>query len=130
MFDQHMICENTLTNVLKGGDVVGFSFGARLPYYRGLGLSMIEDVAVTADGESVPRDAISITLRGRTWTLDEMTHEQRDRWNFGEVAIVSVRRAGGLTPGEHKLGLAERLRISYLPFVPTTRSEKTLTLAA
>ena len=47
MFDQHMICEDMLANITDNGEVVGYTFGARLPYYRGLGLSMIEDVAVT-----------------------------------------------------------------------------------
>ena len=40
MFDQHMICEDTMANVAENGAAIGFSFGARLPYYRGLGLSM------------------------------------------------------------------------------------------
>ena len=35
-----------------------------------------------------------------------------------------------LTPGEHQIGFAVRMRVSYLPFVPTTRDSKTLALAA
>ena len=130
MFDQHMICEDTVANVAENGAAIGFSFGARLPYYRGLGLSMVEDVAVTLDGEAIPREAMRLTLRGRTWTLDEMENEHGDRWNFGEVATVTVLKDGGLSAGEHRLELAERMRISYLPFVPTTRCVKTISLAA
>ncbi len=91
---------------------------------------MVEDVAVTLDGEAIPREAVRLTLRGRTWTLDEMENEHGDRWNFGEVATVTVLKDGGLSAGEHRLELAERMRISYLRFVPTTRCVKTISLAA
>ena len=123
MFDNKMIVPDSLENV-DGG----FAFQARLPYYRGLGLSMVEDVAVTVDGEAVPREAVMLELRGRRWTLDEMETEYGDRWNFGEKARVIVRRDQPLAPGTHRIELAERLRISYLPMVPTTRAAKDLTI--
>ncbi|MFE8585324.1 DUF6379 domain-containing protein [Sphingomonas sp. NCPPB 2930] len=123
MFDNKMIVEDSL----KATDT-GFTIEARLPYYRGLGLSMIENVAVSVDGEAVRREDITVSLRGRTWTLDEMETEYGDRWNFGEKALVGVKRAGGLAPGEHRIELAETMRISYLPFVPTTKDSKTLML--
>jgi len=123
MFDDKMIVADSLENV-DGG----FAFKARLPYYRGLGLSMVEDVAVTVDGEAVPRHAVLLELRGRRWTLDQMETEYGDRWNFGEKARVIVRRDQPLAPGKHRIELAERLRISYLPFVPTTKDAKDLTI--
>jgi hypothetical protein len=123
MFDNKMIVPDTLENVAEG-----FAFEARLPYYRGLGLSMVEDVAVTVDGEAVPRENVSLELRGRRWTLDEMETEYGDRWNFGEKARVIVRRDVPLSAGVHQVELAERLRISYLPFVPTTRDTKEMTV--
>ncbi|MBL8549021.1 MAG: hypothetical protein JNJ73_03475 [Hyphomonadaceae bacterium] len=130
MFDNKMICEDTLENVVERGKAVGFSFLARLPYYRGLGLSMVEDIAVMVDGEAMPRESVRFSVRGRTWTLDQMETEYGDRWNFGEKAKITVLKAGGLKPGKHKIGLAERLRISYLPFVPTTKDLKELNVAA
>ena len=90
MFDNKMIVEDSL----KATDT-GFSIEARLPYYRGLGLSMIENVAISINGEAVPREDITLSLRGRTWTLDEMESEYGDRWNFGEKALVGVKRASG-----------------------------------
>ena len=126
MFDHHIICDDGFRNVEKDGAVIGFTLLARLPYYRGLGLSMIEDIAVTVDGEKMPRDSIRFSVRGRSWTLDEMETEYGDRWNFGEKAEVTVLHPGGLTPGKHKIQLAERMRISYLPFVPTTSTIKEL----
>jgi len=130
MFDQLMLCDEGFENVVENGETVGFALTARLPYYRGLGLSMIEDVAVTVDGEAIPREAIRVTLRGRTWALADMESEYGDRWNFGEKARVTALKPGGLAPGRHRVEIAERLRISYLPFVPTTRCTKELELAA
>jgi len=121
MFDNKIVCHEGLQNEIENGEVVGFSFLARLPYYRGLGLSMIEDLAVTVDGEAFPRESIRFSVRGRSWTLDQMETEYGDRWNFGEKARITVNKPGGLSKGKHNIEIAERMRISYLPFVPTTK---------
>lgn len=123
MFDDKIIVPDTLEN-LTGGE--GFSLQARLPYYRGLGLSMVEDIAVTVDGEAYPRGAIRFSVRGNSWTLDEMETEYGDRWNFGEKACVSVMSSGGLRSGDHEITVAIRMRVSYLPFVPTTTCKKSM----
>ncbi len=129
MLDHYMICTDGFKSIWDNGQKVGFEMGARLPYYRGLGLSMVEDIAVTVDGEAVPRENIAFSVRGKSWTLQEMETEFEERWEMGEVATLKVRRAGGLTPGKHKIELAERLRISYLPFTPVTKDTKELTLS-
>jgi hypothetical protein len=130
MFDKMMLCDEGFENVVENGETIGFSLLARLPYYRGLGLSMIEDIGLTIDGEPVAREDIRFSVRGRSWTLDEMETVYDDRWNFGEKAQVIVLRAGGLTPGAHKVEIAVRMRVSYLPFVPTTKTGRELQLAA
>lgn len=128
MFDQHMLLEDGFENVVSNGETTGFALKARLPYYRGLGLSMIEEIGISIDGVAVPRDAIRLELRERSWTLDEMTQEHGDRWNFGEIGRLVVAQSGGLAAGSHRVELSERLRISYLPFVPTTKYAKNLEL--
>lgn len=116
MMDKHMICTDGFENVVENGQATGFALLARLPYYRGLGLSMVEDVAVTVDGEKVPRDRVLVTVSTGTFTLDRMETEFDARWEFGEVATVTVLKDGGLSAGEHKLELMEQLRVSYMPF--------------
>lgn len=124
MMDKLMIVDGSFESV-DGG----FAFLGRLPYYRGLGLSMIEDIQVTIDGEVIPRDNVRFSVRGKTYTLDEMETVYDDRWNFGEKALIAVLN-GGVTPGTHKLEMAVRYRVSYLPFVPTTKCVKEVALAA
>lgn len=129
MFDKYIICEKDLCHVLESGTVVGFQFNARLPYYRGLGISMIEDLIVTVDAERYLRDAIRVTLHGNTYTLDEMEVEYEDRWEFGEEGIVSVLTSGGLKTGLHKIEMEVILRVSYLPFLLTGSDNKVLALS-
>ena len=69
-------------------------------------------------------------MRGKTYTLDQMETVYDDRWNFGEKARIIALRPGGLAPGKHKIEFAVRMRVSYLPFVPTTKCVKELALAA
>ena len=128
MFDNKIIVPDSLERLTAADGMEGFAVLARLPYYRGLGLSMVEDIAVTVDGEPISRQNIRFSVRGRSWTLDEMESEYGDRWNFGEKARILVKKAGGLNAGEHEVDVAVRMRISYLPMVPTTRDRKRLTL--
>ena len=126
MFDNKIIVPDSLERLTAADGAEGFAVLARLPYYRGLGLSMVEDIGVTVDGEKVARENIRFSVRGRSWTLAEMETEYGDRWNFGEKARVIVKRPGGLKAGEHDVEVAVRMRISYLPMVPTTRDKKRL----
>ena len=130
MMDNKMICTDLFENVQENGETVGFAFLGRLPYYRGLGLSMVEDIQVSVDGEKVAREDIRFSVRGKTYTLDQMETVYDDRWNFGEKARITVMRPGGLEPGPHRIEFAVRMRVSYLPFVPTTKDAKELALAA
>lgn len=129
MFEKYMICEHGFQNVVESGEIVGFQFKARLPYYRGLGISMVEDLAVTVDSERFPREALRVTLHGNTYTMDAMEQEYEDRWEFGEEGIVTVQKPGGLSHGLHRIEMADTLRISYLPFLLTGTDTKVLELA-
>lgn len=130
MMDNKMIVEGSLENYVEGGQVKGFQFLGRLPYYRGLGLSMIEDIQVEADGQMISRENIRFSVRGKTYTLDEMEQVYDNRWNFSEKATIIALKDGGLGAGDHKVTFAVRFRVSYLPFVPTTKDTKELALAA
>jgi hypothetical protein len=131
MFDKYMICEDGFKNIADKGNVTGFQFGARLPYYRGLGLSMVDDISVAVDGVPVPRDHIMLTVSGKTYRLEQLeSASEEERWEMGDIATLTVRQSGGLPPGAHKLELVETLRISYLPFPSVTKDTKILQLAA
>lgn len=119
MFDRYIVVDDSLRNRTVNGEIVGFEFDARCGYYRRLILSMVEDLAVTVDGEAVAPADVSLELRGVERPLAELPGEFVEAWEFGEIATVIVRRPGGLGAGEHEIGLREQLRISYLPFPHT-----------
>jgi hypothetical protein len=129
MFDRYMICERTVRNVTQNSRVVGFEFGVRIAYYRGLGLSMVEDLDVTVDGERIPRQQLRFSVAGRSFTLDEMETEYEVRWEFGDIATVTVLKEGGLSAGPHKLEFTEQLRIAYMPFPLSGKDSKTVAIA-
>lgn len=131
MFDSYIIDEASVRNVTEGGEVVGFSFGTRISYYRGLGVSMIEPFEVRIDGgEIVPPEALRFTIGDRTWTWPELETDYESRWEMIEPATLTVLVPGGLAPGEHTLEVSECLRISYLPFSPSrTTITKTVSVA-
>ncbi|WP_322401062.1 C-glycoside deglycosidase beta subunit domain-containing protein [Massilia luteola] len=126
MYDKHIIYPDSLRN----DGSAGWRVGVRLPYYRGQVLSAVEDIALTVDGEQVARADLRFTVRGKTWTLDELETTYDERWEFGEVAELSVRRPGGLAPGRHTVTAAVQLRISYLPWSPVTSCTTELALGA
>ena len=128
MMDQHMLCDDGFENVVHGGQVTGFSLLARLPYYRGLGLSMVEDLKVSIDGQDLPREAISFDEGPGPLTLDEMETAFDRRWPFGAPATITVTLPGGFPKGEHTLALQQRLRISYLPFPAFNNDQKLIRL--
>lgn len=72
MFDKYLIVHDSLRNVGPPQSPSGFSFEAKLGYYRGLGLSMIEDLAIAVDGQLVARAAIRFDEGAGSLTLDEM----------------------------------------------------------
>jgi hypothetical protein len=91
---------------------------------------MIEDIQVEVDGEAIAREDVRLEVHGNRYTLDEMETVYDDRWNFGEKATIIALKDGGLGAGEHSVSFAVRMRVSYLPFVPTTKDTKELALAA
>lgn len=123
MFDKYLIVDESLRATADG-----FAFDARLGYYRGLGLSMVEDLAITINGTVVPRDAVRFDEGGGPLTLDEMEHAFDRRWNFGAVATIAVIWPDPIHAGDYALTLSERLRVSYLPFPAINTDAKTLTL--
>lgn len=111
MFDKYFICKDSLSNVIEDGETVGFRVGVRVSYYRGVSLAVINDFRVTADGENFDRSQITFTIKAGTFRLEELTGRTDVRWEFGEVAWLTVKKAGGLSRGQHRIHVYEEIRI-------------------
>ena len=129
MFDKYLIDPATVRNIGPADAPAGFAFEAKLGYYRGLGLSMIEELNVGLDGEVLPRAAVRFDEGPGPLTLDEMETAFDRRWAFGTPATILVEYAGGFPKGDHKLSLQQKLRVSYLPFPAFNNDEKMVQVA-
>lgn len=126
MFDKYIIDPASVRNIGPSDAATGFSFETKLGYYRGLGLSMVEELNVGLNGETLPRSAIRFDEGQGPLTLDEMETAYHRRWAFGAPATILVDYPGGFPKGEHQLSLQQKLRISYMPFPSFNNDEKSV----
>ena len=129
MFDKYMIVEDEIKNIEKDGKVVGYQLGVRLPYYRGVVLSLVGEMVLTVDGEKVPVEKMTLHMHGKAYPLNKLEEESEDKWEFGDVGIVSIEKAGGLKPGKHEFELQQHMKISYVPGGFWGRDEKAVSVA-
>lgn len=127
MFDQYIVCEEGFRPRDDGraGGVVE----VRMPYYRGLGLSMVEAVDLVIDRIPIPAGRTTFTVHGHTYTFAELPGVLDDRWEMGERAQLAFETDQPLEPGEHDVAVSVRLRISYMPVPGGGRDAKRLHLA-
>jgi len=115
MYEKYMICTRDFCNVGREGSIAGFQLRIRINYYRGCYLSMIDTLRLVVDGQEFSPGDMTFSLAGRTWTFAELSKETTARWPFGEPALLTVRKPGGLTSGRHKIELGLFIRNSYVP---------------
>lgn len=117
MFDGYVFTPDSYRPVIEDGLTVGFEMDTRIPYYRGIPLSVVDDVRVVVDGEQVPPEDIRFTADGGAhwFTLEEMWTVASFRGEYRNEATVRVLREGGLSAGEHEITLYIRVRVEYVP---------------
>jgi hypothetical protein len=137
MFDKWLIVENSLHNVItETGHIEGFEFQIRIPYYRGVSLSVIDRITVKTQGQTFTNDDIRFTVESGSFMMAEMETVGTLRWNFDESATLRVYKPGGLIYLDVDLDLDIVIRAPYLRFgghdrkVLTLGPDKYLSLAS
>ncbi|WHY02729.1 DUF6379 domain-containing protein [Neobacillus sp. DY30] len=116
MFDNNVFLENTCKNIVEADHVTGFVLKTNITYYRGIPLSMVNDIGVEVDGEKVAREDIRCSVDEVDWfTLDEMETVTTYKWEYGEPLTVRVFKEGGLSAGSHEIALDVIVRTAYIP---------------
>lgn len=116
LLERDLIQSVGFRNVRENGAITGFQLRLRMPSYRGMTASLIDGVAVrVGDLVDVPADVPLWTLRGKTYTLQELWDGDGVRWPLEDAAIVTVPHPGGLPDGVHEVSVELRLRMSYIP---------------
>jgi len=111
----YVIMTRGFKNVVTDGKTTGFELNIRIPYYRGIFLSLVHYLSLRIDGQPVAREQIHIVVAGRVFTLAEMEEADDIRWKFGAPATLRVTQADGLTPGVHTVEVGIVIRKSYFP---------------
>lgn len=128
MFENHIVQKKGFRNVRKGGKLTGYEVQLRIPYYRGIPMSCVNQIKLTVDGEEVERKNMYCTVQGESFTMDQLTTAINHRWAMTEPITMFVFKDGGLEKGEHDVSAYVELRISYQPHPNTGADSKVLKL--
>lgn len=131
MFDNNVFIEGTCKNTSEEGRITGYELQTHITYYRGIPLSMVNDIQVKTDGAEVPRDHIRCSVDGGEYwfTLDEMKTVTGHKWEFGEPMTVRVVQENGLEKGEHRVELTVIVRTAYIPVPLKGVKERTVIIS-
>lgn len=99
----------------ENGEISGFQFKVRLPYYRGIFLSQIRPGTLFIDGERIEKENITWIIDGEAYTNDEMRNNFQVHWAVTKPAVLKVKKAGGLAQGYHDLKYGFCFTSSYMP---------------
>ena len=105
MYDSFLVRKDSLQNVCKDGEIVGFKFAVQLANYRGIYLSLVNGFYVNMDGVEYDQDDLTLEVNGQPpRTMAELAKAVWEHWDLQDEAFVNVRKPGGLEKGAHKLG--------------------------
>lgn len=102
-------------NTKKQGEVDGFQFKIRLPYYRGVFLSQLRPGTLYVDGERFEKEDIIWNIKGEDYTIEEMKQDYTTQWDVTAPAVLKVKKPGGLAQGYHDLKYGFCFTSSYMP---------------
>ena len=129
MLEREAVQQRGFRNVYRNCQIVGFQIAYRSGYYRGIWLSLSKGFSVLVDGEQFPRDAITVTIGGKTYTQDQMTTIGDVHWSRTEPAILTIATPGGLKLGVHQVTVNWSHRTSYMNPNPKAPGQTGLAVA-
>ncbi|WP_218220996.1 DUF6379 domain-containing protein [Nesterenkonia sp. Act20] len=89
------------------------SVEVRIPWYRALPASCIEDARLTVDGVTAPAESVRWEMNGRTFTFAEMRDEVDEWWFPVDSAVLSGELAVA-SANEHTVAVHLSLYIPYI----------------
>jgi hypothetical protein len=128
MFEPYVICDDGFENVVRDGEIIGFQLKTRIAYYRGVPLSMVDEIELKVDDIPIESEKIRFTVGDETYTLKEMETVTCTKWEFGQKATIFVDQPGGLSKGGHKIFLRQTTRVAYYPFPLEGRRTRTMSI--
>lgn len=112
-YNEILICDKPLVNVVVAGVTVGYEFQIKYPSYRGCFLSCIEALDLEVDDKKLDNSMVYFGLNGKQFTIGELSELFREYWYVRTPAVIRVMQPGGLEKGEHKVRVSMRHRVPY-----------------
>jgi len=99
----------------------GIAVSVQLPWYRSLWLSAVDDVAVTVDGEAIPKDRLRFALAGREYRIEELPEQWDTLWFIQDRLVVVVPLDEPVGEGQAvDVEVTVDLRLPYMQIAPMT----------
>lgn len=112
MFDQDLISGDRLTQQrTSSGERLVLKL--RLPWYRSLWLSCLDNADLTIDGQAVPVEEISFRLYGQTHPFADLKNISSVSWFVLDAADLLIPINDALADGPHEVSLSLFFRIPY-----------------
>jgi hypothetical protein len=118
---QYNVLDKGFKNIRQNGNITGFQVGVISGYYRGVYVPIVDSFEVRVDGESFQGKQIKCGFNGKTYEQSELDKLSDVRWQWDDPAILTVSKPGGLKPGWHDVTVICKMRISYMPVIPSVR---------
>ena len=97
----------------------GIAVSVQIPWYRSLWLSAVNDVAVTVNGQQVPRESLRFQLAGRNYRIEELREQWETLWFLQDRADVVVPLDPRPSPGDRlTVEVVLDLRLLYMQIAP------------
>lgn len=86
----------------------------RLPWYRALPGSCIDEVALSVDGVAAPAESLRWTMNGRTFAIPELAGQVDEWWFPADSAVLSGDVPVAAGDGEHAVAVELKIFIPYI----------------
>lgn len=115
MLELDLIQTRGFHNIYEDGKITGFQFCVRLTYYRGIFLSQLRPQKVVVDGEVFEKEQVVWNVNGVDYTCADMEKKGDVHWNPLDVAVLKIKKEGGLAEGYHEITTGYKYSSSYMP---------------
>lgn len=101
--------------MLEDGNRPGFEIQMKIPYYRGVALSMIDDLYVKVGEDVFPKETLVFSVDGHDYTWPQIETVTTFRWEYGQKAKIFVPLEFGIFSGRPtRVEIGCAIRMSYM----------------
>lgn len=112
-YDRRLLEDQTITNYVVKGIILGYEFKIRYPSWRGTYLSCIEKLEFRLDREVIDRGAVIFSLNNKQYLPGDWDGLYKEYWYVLDYGTVTVLKRGGIPKGIHEITVDMFHRVPY-----------------